>query len=105
VISYGTYIWQAPLFGILDATGHRLAGMQGLVLAVVLGVLSYFLVERRFLRLKARLSRQPAPSEGIARTDMRGVLANDVGPRAVKDPAGMSGPTHAVTLDADESGR
>jgi peptidoglycan/LPS O-acetylase OafA/YrhL len=55
LISYGTYIWQAPLFGILDATGHRLPGLPALLLAVLLGTLSYFLIERRFLRLKSRI--------------------------------------------------
>lgn len=69
LISYGTYIWQAPLFGMLDATGHRLPGLPAIVLAVLLGVLSYLLIERRFLRLKSRLSRQ-TPGAGERGRDL-----------------------------------
>jgi peptidoglycan/LPS O-acetylase OafA/YrhL len=68
-ISYGTYIWQAPLFGILDATGHRISGLPSILVALVFGVLSYFLIERRFLRLKTKLSRRSTDNISTQRTE------------------------------------
>ena len=51
-ISYGLYLWHFPLVGWF--------GTWGIPLAFAAAAASYWLVERRFLRLKTRLTnRQP----------------------------------------------
>ena len=104
LISYGTYIWQAPVFGVLDATGHRLPGVPGIVLAVVLGALSYFLIERRFLRLRYRFGRHAAPGNTASQTARSQIRDyGHAGPRLAgrSGSIGFAPPTSGVNLDAE----
>jgi peptidoglycan/LPS O-acetylase OafA/YrhL len=59
LISYGTYIWHASILGMLEAGGRRLPGLAALALALVLGTVSYFTIERPFLRLKSQFLAGP----------------------------------------------
>ena len=72
--SYGIYLWHAAAFGVVDADvaadpyGHppslmQLALMWGAALAI--GSLSYAVVERPFLRIKARLG-APARAQELS---------------------------------------
>ena len=69
LVSYGVFLWHGGVLPVLDDLG--LAGAPYPVFAVVavacslaLGALSYYVVERPFLRLKDRRgpTRRPAPA-------------------------------------------
>jgi len=63
-ISYGLYLWHVPVLG--KAGGFHLPGplrvAAGFALTFAAAGLSYYLIERRFLRRKARLQPVTAPS-------------------------------------------
>jgi len=64
-ISYGLYLWHVPVLG--KAGGFGLPGplkvAAGFALTFAAAGLSYYLIERRFLRRKARLQPAFAPSQ------------------------------------------
>ncbi len=64
-ISYGVYLYHLPVYFAVEKLlpGAALPVRLGLKLAVsfTLAILSYFLVERKFLRLKERFETGPAP--------------------------------------------
>jgi signal transduction histidine kinase len=61
LISYALYLWHYPVLVGLVRYHAAHAHIYGLVLSFALAISSYYLVERPFLRLKARL-RQERPS-------------------------------------------
>ncbi|CAB5064971.1 unannotated protein [freshwater metagenome] len=54
VISYGLYIWQIPVFRIIQRHGEKLSNIERLVLAMsatfLLSALSWYLIERPAMR-------------------------------------------------------
>lgn len=60
-ISYGLYLWHVPILGLFEKTlGKKVDpavyGTIGIGAAFVAAAISYYLIEKRFLRLKNRLS-------------------------------------------------
>jgi len=71
LISYGLYLWHAPVFAVIKEDPFGLTGAEQLVqwaLTFALAIASYLVVEQPFLRLKDRLrdtpvaGLQPAPA-------------------------------------------
>jgi peptidoglycan/LPS O-acetylase OafA/YrhL len=64
VLSYSLYLWQEPFLNpMIEPPPYYTIFPQNVVFAVAAAVLSYFLIERPFLRLKARSS---ASVKGVA---------------------------------------
>jgi peptidoglycan/LPS O-acetylase OafA/YrhL len=57
-LSYSLYLWQEP-FLYYKGTSWITAFPQNVVLAVAAAVMSYYVIERPFLRLKDAWSRRP----------------------------------------------
>jgi peptidoglycan/LPS O-acetylase OafA/YrhL len=59
-ISYGLYLWHLPVYSAINNAGLHLGLPANLALKVsvtfVFALLSYYLIERRALKLKARLN-------------------------------------------------
>ncbi|MBI3934272.1 MAG: acyltransferase, partial [Acidobacteria bacterium] len=61
VISYGLYLWHYPIFTLMREAGYDWKQIitAGTLLTFVIAILSYFLLERPFLKLKKRLEFRP----------------------------------------------
>jgi peptidoglycan/LPS O-acetylase OafA/YrhL len=89
VLSYSLYLWQQPF--LKDSPAWWCRWPQCLVLAVAAAVACHLLVERPFLRLKARASAEPRPGPAA--------------PPVPADPAGSPGNAEPGPLDGRPLGR
>jgi peptidoglycan/LPS O-acetylase OafA/YrhL len=80
--SYSLYLWQ-QIFLNHDKTGFPYAFPQNLAFAGLAACMSYWLIERPFLRLKDRLQDSPTTSEPSCTT-----------PASLPTPLGMAPPAH-----------
>ena len=58
IISYALYLWHYPIHGTVTSYIDRGSSLVSLALTFAFAVLSLYIVERPFLRLKSRLARR-----------------------------------------------
>jgi peptidoglycan/LPS O-acetylase OafA/YrhL len=85
-ISYSLYLWHFPVFEGLK--GSSIAN-QPLIFhsaqfagAFALAIVSYYLVERPFLRMKNRIGEKAAPSAGVSASGLNRELIGEHGAQA-----------------------
>jgi peptidoglycan/LPS O-acetylase OafA/YrhL len=64
-ISYGLYLWHFPLLMLAEKRFPGLSPLIVLAVVYLVATCSWFTVERHFRRLKARLDRPSAKTEGV----------------------------------------
>ncbi len=66
-VSYGLYLWHPPIYNLIRSVdiSPRQILLYGTPLTIAMTLLSYYLVEKPFLRLSARLATNPLPSPSI----------------------------------------
>lgn len=97
-ISYGVYLWQGLFVrnGAADPAGWFQRWPYNFILAICVAALSYELVERRFLRLKNRMSAGRADDDDPRRTSTTGTRVRPVYARTAAAAAAAVKPTVAT---------